>query len=61
MVEEIPVSLCRGRKPARHPYPRAAEIADHLTERGVLATYLVHIPHACLIQAQYILLQSRFS
>ena len=46
--EELAVSICRRREPARDADPGVREIAHHLAERGVLAADLCDVGHADL-------------
>jgi len=44
--EERTVGFGSGRKTTRHPYASGGQLADHFTQRCVLATDLFHVSHA---------------
>ena len=45
-AEELAIGVRGGREAVRDLHPQAAEVRDHLSERGVLAADLVEVGHA---------------
>src|SRR5690606_10058879 len=52
--QECAECVGRGRKTARHAHTGACQLADHLAQRGVFASYRVNIRHAELLERYYI-------
>ncbi|MNN22384.1 hypothetical protein D3C81_1357410 [compost metagenome] len=61
MGNEVLEGLGRGGIATGHRHTQAGKIADHLAERGILATYAGQIGQAQLMQPQDILVQARCS
>jgi len=56
-IQELPVCRRCRRKAARDGDAEAAQVADHLAERGVLAAYEFDVPHAKLVELDDVWIQ----
>ena len=55
--QEFAIGSSRRREAPGYIDPEIAEIADHLSERGVLSAYGLDIIHAKLVELDHILFQ----
>ena len=61
LFEEVTIGISSGGKTTGNGNTGASQVADHLAERGILATDTLHIVEAEVIEGNYILCQGDFS
>src|SRR5690606_34998633 len=54
LLQELPVGIGGGRETARHLHAEARERADHLADRGILATDCFDVILLELLERQYV-------
>jgi hypothetical protein len=55
MGEKFAVGISCGGKSIGYRNPGATQVADHFTQRRILAAHLIYIPHAQLVKPGHVL------